>query len=299
MKQKVLRSIVYTIFYFYAFSGRAAERDDSRDANSLESFIAHPPVIKRLVFSERAGSGHRRLKNGKIETFQPAFRHFEAKWQTNAFFLRELNTVDEAGSLTGNVINCTSKFDARIWHFDELGGLTAYTESDKGLVSIPSLLESLSVVMNGGLPNLRIGSVTWSNRTFVSTNMWSSSSAPITYEGSLNYSNGRPANLVFHSEGPNGFHEHRIDYAFEKNAGAVWFPSHIMHYKTENEKSVLLQEITIHTLTVQKEPLPLAEFDLEPYAAAQKSPHRFMEAGVWYYTNEIGKKVVIDSLPHL
>ncbi|HYE31892.1 MAG TPA: hypothetical protein VEH27_10715 [Methylomirabilota bacterium] len=107
-------------------NGHAAQK--ARGSSAFEEFIANPPVIEELVYSVSDGA-------------EGNARHYQVKWQTNAFFIRELASLEDARRWTlSPFVSFMAMHVNRVWQFDDSKGMTSYKTNKGSLVSLPAKL---------------------------------------------------------------------------------------------------------------------------------------------------------------
>lgn len=261
-------------------------------ATPFQRFIENPPVIAELIYSvETVVAGNTNSE------------HFQIKWQQNAAFLRKLKSVDDARTTAPSPdANFTSYFDQKVWQFDTENGYTVANADDaRVLVNLGAKIDYAGIVMNGGVADVPIGSIRWTNNQFsVLSRRGPNPNGPaVTVTGFLESDDqGRPQRLTVERRLGQRAARGTINYSAHMRIGkALDWPREIVYRVGDDQPPKLLRKIIVHALETSDSELPESYFDPTAFAVANSNTLRVIEGGVIFFTNKQGLKQVIGSVP--
>jgi hypothetical protein len=249
----------------------------------FKAFVENPPVIKELVFSIN-----------KPLTTTNGTEYYDARWQKDAFFVRQVRSLEYVGSpataqsvpglsLTNalplnpavpatpstpiNIGFWVGYGDNKAWFVDRQGNLVYFLDNMENYekVTLGNLprdcafeLNLLSQVIHMGVPDLAIGSIKWSGNSFEAFSKKTRSKV----SGKLEASNGVPLKLRFvidpqeHSENkPGNAREFVAEYSYSADLGLSYIPNKIAVRIRLLDKATLFSEIQLYRLETSREPI--------------------------------------------
>jgi len=269
-----------------SFSQAPAVSADAPPVERFKKFMASPPPIESLLYKVKLPP----VKGAAtpVDTglkFSTNYTHFHARWQPDAFFIREVPSLSDLenriirGQAAMNfdkdycVLDTTFQPTATFWFHDK-----RQLNAHNPVYFISSILEErFSVVLNMGVNHLRAGTIKWSGDTFHQK----SHLRQIEVRGALSSSVEKiPTELkLVYSDGDSIPSHHIIRYSYSTNLGLSYLPNEIRHYFFYKGEEVELGEITLLALKVAPAPMDQKMFDPTALIAANH-----MEINV--YTNE-------------
>lgn len=276
----IWRRLATSVLALMCQDGLAAGLGDS----PFERFVARPPVIKLLEYS--------------LFEIDGTELRFTAKWQENAFYLEEEPLrFDRSGIQTNKATRIVSQYEELVWILNE-NGMTETTVADNVLVSMRSKRDRLSFVLNGGVANLPIGGIRWSNHAFAAREVRGEGLGQIAVlmNGCLEYDeHGRAMEMLLlrTREGRDRPVVSRIKYEYVRELPVKHWPSEVSWWVESATGTTLVQRAVIHRLEVAEATMGMEEFDLRPRAAVGEIPVRYLTNGIWYSFNSNGTKSVV------
>jgi hypothetical protein len=268
------------LFQIYSFA--------SEDRSSVERFkllLSSPPVIKSMVYSRTLpapGQTAAFIDTGLNGSTNREF--FEIRWQTNAFFHRQLIAPEQ---VTNNTITgrCFKLWNDQFYFFDSRTAPSLYVlEWDKAARGVyPGPYHAAHIRMTEasqpltlGISHIYPGMISWEDDRFTVVTM--ADRKPNWIRGRITgFSNGVPSELKVQYSNDMGVANYRItyDYADEWAAG---YPSRIAAHFVNGEREILYSELFILSVKISQAALPEDHFSL---ASTVMAPDRML-----YLTND-------------
>ena len=249
-------------------------------------FLQSSPAVSNVVFDRQV------LVTPGPEGLQPhpsEIKHFQGAWQTNAYFIRRLNSLQE---LDGPIYATTStagllfagRADDKLWYIVNTNVYLAWAD-DPGSSGNPVARMStaaedlLSSTLAFGIERMKPGSLTWKGNAFAAR-----SDVFGTIQGALEVSNGVPMRMIVKYEGQK--FGYIAEYAYSnENRLPYGIPNQIYEVFVQGDQSVPQTRNVMLTIHPAPDALPLAFF----------SPERFIRAEKEYVVGTDSSKPVYQS----
>lgn len=243
---------------------------DPPAVEKFKRFLSATPVVENLVFSERLPPDPKAPWRVDIAiTESQAFRYFQARWQPNGFFLREILSptaildVDSRGLVA-------ARFEQQSW-FREWNNsprseiLQVSTDRHSSLDRTVTIISSvLRQVLTFGLMHSDIGTVEWRGNHFHVQHP----TKKIQITGQLiNSLTGYPETLRITYSDDRGDVHWIIRYGFEKSLLTEGLPSELLcFWLNKDHREIQLCEFSIYELKTRRESLGINSFSADMLA---------------------------------
>jgi hypothetical protein len=241
-------------------------------ARALMDFVSHPPVAVQVTFQ-------------RVDLFGKT-NVCLARWQTNGFFLQEFKSLHDLNARTDiPVYKAYGGFDGLFWTYTPDMGLSTYQrtpdsypgEATNGIyVTCRYALDTISGVMNMGIPNQGIGSVMWEGFSFRRTN-----DLHIRWRGELQLdTNAVPVgmSLLATDLDKSTSYTHQVTFLYSQTNATARLPHRFLdHWLVGSNSRVLMNSYEIFRLRDTNAPLDGSLFG---YGGLSLTNNR-----LWAYTN--------------
>jgi len=219
-------------------------------ARALMDFVSHPPAAVQITFQEANLFGKTNF--------------YLARWQTNGFFLQEFRSLNDLnGGRDVPVYKAQGRFDGLFWTYSPDMGLSTYDrtpdsfpgEATNGIyVTCRQAVDTLSGVMNMGIPNQKIGSIVWEGLSFRRTNHLG-----MCWRGELQLNtNAIPwgMSLLATDLDKATSYTHQVTYIYSQSNGTAILPSRVLdHWLLGGNSRVLMNSYELFELRATNAPL--------------------------------------------
>jgi hypothetical protein len=234
-------------------------------------FLQSSPAISNVVFDRQV------LVTPGPEGLQPhpnEIQHFQGAWQTNAYFIRRLNSLQE---LDGPIYATTStagllfagRADDKLWYIVNTNVHLAWAD-DPGNSGHPvagismEAGDMLSSTLAFGIERMKPGSLTWKGNAFAAR-----SDVLGNIQGALEVSNGVPMRMIVKYEGQK--FGYIAEYAYSnENRLPYGIPNQIYEVFVQGDQSVPQTRNVMLAIHPAPDALPLAFFSPERFIRAEK-----------------------------
>lgn len=241
----------------------------------FKQFVQQPPVVADIVYMSNVGP------LGSPDKFN----YYHCRWQTNAFYRRQLPSLRSLNTLevmeSGRFI---SRFGNTHWTFETGKILSVFDRSDpssRAPLKLHSAWEdSFSSVLNMGVANLPIGSITFSDNKYSAISPISGSAVSLQLFPTQSFP-PLPSHLhvIYRSQGID--YSYVVKYGFERrgNIAEEYLPDRISVFRIQEGVEHANQEFRILYLKTSLSPLPQASFD--PTVFATQKTRRLVYTNNW------------------
>lgn len=254
-------------FLIWSCLKTSADNVEDSPIERFKALLSSPPVIQQLVYSKvlpDAGRVAVRLDIGLMGATNQEL--YELRWQTNAFFHRQLFSLDHAldNEIRGE---CFSLWNSHFYFLDARTKPCLYVlernEAARGIY--PDAYHAAHIrmthaaeVLNLGLSHLTPGTLRWERDRFSLTTM--GDKKPLFIRGAISgLTNGIPSELRVQYSNDVGIANYRIAYSYDAYR-APWFPSQIDTYFLQSGKEILYSRYRILKAITAKDPMPENQF---------------------------------------
>jgi len=216
-------------------------QNDESDADKLEQFISHPPILRQIVYENLPLNFAQ-----SVEASTNLVRQlFLVRLQTNGFYFAQLRrSQDVESDIPSSPILAVGRFERTFWYYKYDFGLLVYElpkdqgdfdlDGKKGKNDVLNQCiiarDTVSRVLNAGIPNAGIGRVRWSGDRFDLTNIFG-----FRWQGVLaTNSEGRAEDIFFTSTSfqPRHTLNHIVTYQYSPDTNVPsYFPSEAVYYE--------------------------------------------------------------------